>query len=164
MGEMVSRIKKRTAFFALITLLLLGFSSCALAEDEVRKSLGECIRYEFCSEGGFQDYTDYGKYFYQEVDFSENEYFHIIQPDDLAVINRLLDNFEGWIKMYRQEDPAKEIVVHYDFNRSVIDCGDYAHIVFEEHTWPSGDTGIANYDIYFFDVQTNTLYYFHNNI
>lgn len=164
MDEMMRGIRKKAALFLLIILLLLSFSSCAFAEDEVRKSLGECIRYEFYSEGGFQDYTDYGKYFYQEVDFSGNEYFHIIQPEDLAVINRLLDDFEGWIKMYRQDDPAREIAAHYDFDRSVIECGDYAHIVFEEHTWPSGDTGIAKYDIYIFDVQTNTLYYFHNNI
>jgi hypothetical protein len=59
----------------------------------------------------------------------------------------------------------EQIVVNYDFDRSLIDNDDYLYV---ETEWfdPSddGNAVFASYDVYFFDVQTNTLYYFHNNI
>ena len=82
----------------------------------------------------------------------------------IKVLSIDLDDFESWIETYREGDASREIVVNYDFDRSIIDSEDYLYIDSEKHTWDDGYTSLVNYDVYFFDTQTNTLYYFHNNI
>ena len=88
---------KPTVITLLLIILISTLSSCTAPEDKVLNSLGEYKSKEFYTEGAFQDYTDYAKYYYDSVNFTDNEYFSKI-------------------------------------------------------------------DVYFFDIQTNTLYYFHNNI
>ena len=34
----------------------------------------------------------------------------------------------------------------------------------EKHEFDDGEMTLCSYDIYFFDMQTNILYFFHNNI
>ena len=118
-----------------------------------------------CTDDGasFQDFTDYAKYYFDSVDFSNNEYFTKIEQSDIDVLNEHLDDFESWIETYREGDASRDIVVNYDFDRSFIDGADYLYINSEKHTWDDGYTSLVNYDVYFFDTQTNTLYYFHNN-
>ncbi len=158
------KMRRNRAFPALLFILLLLLSSCVFWEDEVLNSLGEYTNREFYTEGDFQDYTDYAKYSYRSVDFTDNKYFKKIQPADFSVINKHLDNFEDWIETFRRNGPDQELVVHYDFDRSLIDCDDYLYIESEEHTWDSGTKALIRYDIYFFDTQSNTLFFFHNNI
>ena len=55
----------------------------------------------------------------------------------------------------------------YDFDTSVINEGDYVKIVTKEGQPINGDSTYGKYDnysIYFFDIETLTLYYIHNNI
>jgi hypothetical protein len=139
-------------------------SSCIAPEDKVLNSLGEFRSCEFYTCGGFQDYTDYAKYYYNPVDFTDNEYFSIIEQSDIDALNEHLDDFESCIEAHGYNDASSEIVVNYDFDRSLIDSEDYLYIDSEKHTWDDGYTSLVNYYIYFFDTQTNTLYYFHNNI
>ena len=158
-------MKKQIALVLVCVVILLSISSCAGPEDTVIASLGKYEKNEFFTSGGFQDYTDYAKYYYDSVDFTDNEYFAKIQDSDMDNLNNHLDDFEAWIETYRKGDPSREIVVNYDFDRSLIDCEDYLYI--ETEWFDSSDDGnavFASYDVYFFDVQTNTLYYFHNNI
>ena len=155
---------KPTVITLLLIILISTLSSCIAPEDKVLNSLGEYKSKEFYTEGAFQDYTDYAKYYYDHVNFSDNEYFCKIGQVDIDVLNEHLDDFESWIKTYRENDETREIVVNYDFDRSLIDCEDYLYIDSEKHTWNDGHTSLVNYDVYFFDTQTNTLYYFHNNI
>ena len=156
----------KKAFALIVVVLILGIvlSSCIAPENKVLNSLGEYKSHEFYTEGAFQDFTDYAKYYYDHVDFADNEYFCKIGQVDIDVLNEHLDDFESWIKTYREGDASREIVVNYDFDRSLIDCEDYLYIDSEKHTWDDGYTSLVNYDVYFFDNQTNTLYYFHNNI
>lgn len=147
-----------------VSCLILPLSSCGLLEDKVLCSLGECKSYEFYTCGGFQDYTDYAKYYYDPVDFTDNEYFSIIEQSDIDALNEHLDDFESCIEAHGYNDASSEIVVNYDFDHSLIDSEDYLYIDSEKHTWDDGYTSLVNYDVYFFDTQTNTLYYFHNNI
>ena len=156
----------KKAFALIVVVLILGIvlSSCTAPENKVLNSLGEYKSHEFYTEGAFQDFTDYAKYYYDHVDFADNEYFCKIGQADIDVLNEHLDDFESWIKTYREGDASREIVVNYDFDRSLIDCEDYLYIDSEKHTWDDGYTSLVNYDVYFFDTQTNTLYYFHNNI
>ena len=153
---------------AVLCLCIFIFQSCVAPEDKVLNSIEKYKDHEFYSEGAFQDFTDYAKYYYDSVDFTDNKYFSKIQQSDIDNLNEHLDDFEAWIDTYREGDASREIVVNYDFDRSLIDFEDYLHIYSETstHTWDDGTTTtfFINYDIYFFDTQTNTLYYFHNNI
>ena len=157
-------MKKAVALIVVVLILAISLSACAVPENKVLNSLGEYKTHEFYTEGAFQDFTDYAKYYYDQVDFADNEYFYKIGQADIDVLNEHLDDFESWIKTYREGDASREIVVNYDFDRSLIDCEDYLYIESEKHTWDDGYTSLVNYDVYFFDTQTNTLYYFHNNI
>ena len=156
---------KSTAIILLLIILISTLYSCVAPEDKVLNSLGEYQRSEYYSEGEFQDFTDYAKYYYDLLDFTDNEYFSEIEQADIDVLNEHLDDFESWIETYREGDASREIVVNYDFDRSVIDHEDYLYIESEKYDpWDDGNMVFANYDVYFFDTQTNTLYYFHNNI
>ena len=155
-------MKKTFAIILVFSFLALILSAC-VPVDKALDSLGEYKSCEFYTEGEFQDYTDYAKYYYDSVDFSNNEYFTKIEQSDIDVLNEHLDDFESWIETYREGDASRDIVVNYDFDRSFIDSADYLYINSEKHTWDDGYTSLVNYDVYFFDTQTNTLYYFHNN-
>ena len=155
-------MKRKTVL--LLIFLCFSLSSCFNREYKVLNSLGEYKSREFYTEGAFQDYTDYAKYYYDPVDFTDNEYFSIIEQSDIDALNEHLDDFESCIEAHGYNDASSEIVVNYDFDRSLIDSEDYLYIDSEKHTWDDGYTSLVNYDVYFFDTQTNTLYYFHNNI
>lgn len=155
---------KKFIYFLISLLLICSFSACNSPKDKVLVSLGEYNDYVFYSEGGFQDYTDYAKYYYTSVSIEENEYLKKIQESDFAEIDKHLNDFENWIKIFKDKDDSLELVVKYDFNRNIIDVEDYIYIRSEEHTWDDGFTSLVSYDVYFFDTQTLTLYYFHNNI
>lgn len=153
-----------------LSILTVGilFVSCKAPEDKVLNSLGEYKEYVYYSEGEFQDYTDYGKYYYDSADLADNAYFIEVENYDLSEINEHLADFEAWIETYREGDPSCEIVVNYDFDREIIDREDYIHINSEKFTttWDDGmvTNTFASYEIYFFDTQTQVLYFFHNNI
>ena len=157
-------MKKQIAAVLVCVVFLLSISSCAVPEDKVIASLGEYEKNEFCTSGGFQDYTDYAKYYFTSANVVENKYLNKIQETDFAIINTHLDDFEGWIETIKDSEPSCEVVVNYDFDREIIDVEDYIYIKSEERTWSDGFTTLVNYNIYFFDTQTQVLYYFHNNI
>ena len=160
-------MKKTWTLILIASFLTLALFACAVPEDKVLNSLGKYKSHEFYTEGAFQDYTDYAKYYYDSVDFADNEYFTKIEQYDTDNLNEYLDDFERWIECYRRNDASREIVVNYDFNRNLIDENDYVYIYFKHYNFDSGDYNdmkFYNYDVYFFDTQTNTLYYFHNNI
>ena len=160
-------MRKHSALI-LALIICISISACKALEDKVLMSLGEYKNSVYYTQGEFQDYTDYAKYYYDSVDFTENEYFHKLQESDLTEISEHLDDFESCIETYRENDASREIVVNYDFDRTIIDSEDYFYIDSEKltTTWDDGitTTTLANYDIYFFDSQTQILYYFHNNI
>ena len=145
--------------------VLSSLTGCiALPQDEVLNSLGEYKSREYYSSGGFQDFTDYAKYRYDIVEPDGNPHFEKIQESDLPEIYRHLDDFEEWIATIGTNDATNEVVVHYDFDRALIDLEDFFYLYSEEHTWSEGYTSLVNYNLYFFDSQTSVLYYFHNNI
>ena len=77
-----------------------------------------------------------------------------------------IDNFENWVNVTREGDDDNALVVNYHFSRADIDESDYLYI-YDREGKPIGDGAYSKYDyynVYFFDSQTTTLYYFHNNI
>ncbi len=157
-------MKKKIAVILVCIVFLLSICSCAGPEDKVIASLGEYEKNEFFTSGGFQDYTDYAKYYFAFPNVVENEYFNKVQETDFAIINAHLDDFEKWIEITKNSEPSSEVAVNYDFDREIIDTEDFFYIDSEEHTWSDGHTSLVNYNIYLFDTQTQVLYYFHNNI
>ena len=155
---------RNCVFLALVFILFLTLTSCGYPGDNVRYSIGKYRDFEWYSSGGFQDYTDYGKFYYDSVDFTQNAYFQKIDASHIPILEEHLDDFENWVDLYRKDDSCQELVDHYDFDRSLIDWEDYLYIESERHTWRDGHTSLVNYNIHFFDTQTNTLYYFHSNI
>lgn len=155
---------KKLILTVCLLVFVLSFASCTAPEDPVIASLGKYEKRVFFTSGGFQDYTDYAKYHYTSAQVTENQHLKAIQDIDFETIHAHLDDFEGWIETIRRSEPLSEVVVNYDFDRGIIDLEDYFYIDSEEHTWSDGHTSLVNYNIYFFDAQTQILYYFHNNI
>ena len=157
-------MKKLFCISLILCILVLSITSCAAPEDEIVASLGEYEEREFFTCEGFQDHTDYAKYHFRSAHVAENSYLSKIQEADLADIDTHLDDFEKWIEAIRNSDPSSEVVLNYDFDRSIVDTEDHFYIDSEMHTWSDGYTSLVRYDIYFFDSQTQVLYYFHNNM
>ena len=157
-------MKKQIAILFVCVVSILSITACVVPKDKVVSSLGEYEKKEFFSSGGFQDFTDYAKYYFTSANVIENQYLSKLQDADFAIINTHLDDFEGWIETIKNSEPSSEVVVNYDFDREIIDTADYFYIDSEEHTWSDGHTSLVSYNIYLFDTQTQVLYYFHSNI
>lgn len=155
---------KKTAVITCIIIFVSIFVSCTAPKDKVLTSLGQYEKSVFFTSGGFQDYTDYAKYYYTSAKVTENKYFKKIRETDLDLIAEYTDNFEKWIETIKETDASDEVVVNYDFNREIIGTDDYIYINSAEYTNSDGITALASYDIYFFDTKTQVLYYLHNNI
>ena len=150
----------------MFTFLLLIFSLPIVSsffvetrQDTLLSSLGKYENRKFWSHGDFQDYTDFGIYTYKSINLSESEYFKTVSENDFATISSFIDNFENWVDSISKNSPNDELVLNYDFDRSIIDTTDFFYI-YEDKNYAK----FGCYDVWFFDSQTMTLYYFHNNI
>ncbi len=166
---------KKLALLISLIIMLSSFTSCIKLPDvdgfldsvfdtqtlqeQVAESIGQYDNKEIWTHGGFQDYTDYGIYSYTSANLNNNQYFKPVTYSDSEKIKEFIDNFEGWVDVFKEDDPDDELVSNYNFDRSIIDTSDYFYIFEKDY-----DIEFAYYDVYFFDVQTNVLYYFHNNI
>lgn len=145
-------------------IILSALTSCAIPKDKVLASLGKYEQKEYFTSGGFQDYTDYAKYRYSSAKLEGNKYLKKINESALDTINTYLDDFENRISSDKEADAASEIVVNYDFDRAIIDTEDYFYIDSEEAELNDGTALVTSFDIYFFDIKSRVLYYFHSNI
>ena len=142
--------------FALILVVIVALlNGCSVLTDEVLQSLGEYKSEQYFTSGGFQDFTDYAKYTYEDVDFSNNIYFSKVSSDSSENLITHIEDFEKWIEILEENN---EVALAYDFDSSVISDNDYLYI-YDDPYYPE----LGNYDVYFFDIETMTLYYFHNN-
>ena len=116
---------------------------------------------EHFDSNGFQDYTDYCKYIYPENSaerFAAKGYSEVNEAD-VENLAGYFENFSGWMEV---ENRSGE----FDFDASCINEGDYFIIESKEGT-PIGSSAYGKYDdytVYFFDIETDTLYYIHTNI
>ena len=157
-------MKRATAVIIMLLILVCIFSACILTDSPALVSLGGYQKREYYESEGFQDFTAYAKYYYENVDFSDNHVYSKVTSADIAEINNILNDFDQWVDMYKENDHSKDLVNNYDFDRSVIDTEDYLYIESDTFNYEDGTTGYYKYNLYFYDVETNILYYFHNNI
>jgi len=127
-------------------------------KDSILASLPDYESREYYTSGGFQDFTDYGKYTYRiyETELMANPYFQQVTEEDLPKIHSYLDDFENWVAI--SSDFPQDA---YDFDRSQVQPGDYCYIL---NRYEEPEKKFWHYDLYYFDLDAGILYYFHSNI
>jgi hypothetical protein len=148
-------------FIASVLLLTLLLGMCAGMEaPPFGVPEGYMDKEEHFDKNGFQDYTDYCKYYYDSAEaFESNAFYEPVTDDDIENIRSYFMNFRFWMM-------GSDRLNEYDFNSFCITSGDYVRIITKEGQ-PIGDTRYGkfdNYTVYFFDTDTCTLYYIHGNI
>lgn len=155
---------KKFRFLLLTIMLLLSLCGCTY-QVPVLATLPDYKNKEFYTSGGFQDYTDYAKYTYNSVtveNLESSKYFTVITSEDVDEILLHIDDFEEWV-----ETIGGELKKNYDFDRSIVTEGDFFYIK-TKYGEPIGQQGtygkFHNYSVFYFDIDAQILYYFHNNI
>ena len=152
-------------FILAINLIYLFFIKKGDRAEYLGIPKGYIEKYEYWDEEGFQDYTDYAKYIYSNKDIViMSDGFKIVKEEDIDRIKEYFENFYDCMKSLGRLD-------QYDFKIEQINEGDY---IMEkkvekwnttyESTFPKEHEFLINYSILYFDTETKTLYYIHNNI
>ena len=106
---------------------------------------------------GIQDFTHYCKYFYDSPDavFADERYKSVAEVGE-DTVRGYFENFRDWME-------AADRLDEYDFSEAQITPDDRVYIINK-----LADEGTqwfyADYDVFFFDTETRTLYYIHSNI
>ena len=148
----------------IVVLALLLLSGCYMPTDPVLDSLGEPLESAMWTWGEFQDFTDYGKYRYLDItqeDLEQNAYFSEVKEEEISLLQGYLANFEGWVAIAAEE--GNELAEHYDFSGDMLTVGDYFYLDGHGYSDQPAPFLYVAYDIYYFLLDTQTLYYFHNN-
>lgn len=160
------RTRKAAFIIAAMCLLVLSLSACTFkSKDPVIASLGRAMSVQRYSVSGFGDSTDYGIYTFSGAKPEDGEYFKPVTAESKNELLGYIDNFENWVNVTREDD-NNTLFENYHFSRADIDESDYLYIS-DRDGEAIGDGVYSKYDsynVYFFDSQTTTLYYFHNNI
>ena len=144
----------------LFSLFYLG--GCSFDDDKKMKGMPKYDSSECYYSEGFQDYTDYCKYYYNKTsikEFENHNKFKKVTEQDIKNIKSYLENFTKWVENQKYYE-------HYDFDLSQIKAGDYCYINDKEGK-PIGQSTYQkyeNYDLYYVDMEKNILYFIHNNI
>lgn len=148
-------------------LLAFSLSACVFKSgDPVIASLGKAMSVQRYSCAGFGDSTDYGIYTFPGAKPEDSEYFKPVTAESKTELLGYIDEFEQVIDAMRDGDEGAYLVNNYHFSRADIDESDYIYIS-DRDGEAIGDGVYSKYDyynVYFFDSQTTTLYYFHSNI
>lgn len=156
---------KKLALLLIVVVVVLFTLGC-VSGDSVVGSLPAYDNREYYIDASWQDSTDYGKYFYSSIDkaiLENNHYFSEVSEIDVQVLLAHIENFESWVYASEREDEVSE---NYDFDKSIVSVGDYFYIK-TLHGQPIGQGTYGrfdNYTVYYFDVEAQILYLFHNNI
>ena len=140
-----------------VGLIYLTFT-LLIPEDIILESLPKYSEKEYYSSGGFQDTTDYAKYTYliSEEDLQNNEYLLPVESTDVPQIIAYIEDFEEWVSV-SHDFPSES----YDFDKAIVSTGDYFYV---SNRYQEAEKAFWNYDLYYFDLETLTLYFFHSNI
>ncbi len=149
---------KKRIFAVILLMCITCFSGCSFFGDEYIPD-----DYKSCEEHigeGFQDFTDYCKYYYDDNKdkwFEENASYEKVSD---------IDNIKGYFSTYARAIALYDEFSSYDFNTDIITEDDHVHIETKEGQ-SIGDTEYGKYDnfsVYLYDTESNTLYYIHMNI
>ena len=149
------RIFKVLRIVTIVCITIIGscilFSCGTFSNNDVPS--GYIDKTEHFQEDGAQDYTDYCKYIYESSGpFIDNKEYKIIEEGEIENIKTYFDDFESWMRECGRID-------EYDFDERCISEGDYIKLITKVE-----EDIFANYTLWYFDVESLTLYYIHNNI
>lgn len=156
---------KKYGCAALLMLLSVLLWGCVAARDPVLDSLPTYEQGVLHTHGSFQDYTDYGEYTYSGITaqtLDHNPYLRKVNVEDVAELAAYLENFEQWVELAGTCDDCR-LARAYGFSSNLLMQGDYFYLINNAKS-PEGIWQYSNYTIYYFSVEKQTLYYFHNNI
>ena len=110
----------------------------------------------------FQDFIDYGKYYYDkdfDEKFASTKEYKVIQEEEVSNIVGYFDNF-------KEVNNSTNKIKNYHFDTGIIDAGDFVYVVTKEGREIGGSSygKYDDYTVYFYDVASHTLYYIHSNI
>lgn len=149
------------SLFLIVVLIIQLFSQ--IFENRVIASLPKYESSDCYYSDGFQDFTNYCKYYFsKDGDITENlkknRYLKVVSNNDVEEIKSYFENFNDWVQFQEYKDK-------YDFSADCIDKEDYFYIENKDNyeRYKHYDKYDA-YNVYFFDVQTMTLYFIHSNI
>ena len=149
-------------FCLLFSGIILGFVifnfTYVSPQEKIIDSIGKSECEVYYSNNGFQEYTDFAVYTYSEPEIVKSENFR--KAYNKNKLESYLNNFENMVNSYSDD---REIKKNYSFDKSIIDNEDYIYIYDKSDDEELYDQ-FENYDIYIFDIQSEKLYYFHNNI
>lgn len=159
---------KKLCGLLLVVSLSFCFGGCAFYvpyKDPVLDALPPYKDRVFYSSDGFQDFAEYAKYTYEAIDdktLSQTGYFKPCTDEDTEEILEYIDHFELWV-----ETLGEELEENYDFDKTMISTDDYFYL--ESKYDQSGDdetyyNKFESYRVYYFDIDGQTLYYFHNKL
>ena len=148
----MQKAKRSNKLIAFLLVLLLSCAAvgCAGVSTVERKiPAGYLQKEEHFDPDGFQDYTDYCKYWYPDATpFEQDERWHEVSEEEIEEIRGYFENFRSWMETQGRLD-------EYDFDPACIGTGDYVR--FDKRS-------MANYTVFFFDTESGILYYIHSNI
>ena len=128
--------------FVIVYIVISGISSVYSKNANVPK--GYYDFYEALGRNTNGNYLDYGEYYYKGAStVLKDDIYQVVKEED---INKIKDIFTNVKELMKKEDRQKE----YDFDDTVISKGDYFYL---------NERGKHKYIIYFFDMDSNTLYY-----
>lgn len=132
--------------------------------DEVISSVGVAVSEDYHQYGWWQDYTIYSKYTFENSNIENNEYLKQMNEEDVEEFKYYLACYDEWIDVISDDLNDRDLVRNYDFDKNIISTKDYCYI--DDYTLvdPNFEMKPDSYNLYFFDTETEILYYFHNNI
>ena len=152
----------KKAFVAVLCIVIVcSFVGCGKPQD-VHIPDTYISSDEHWEKESFQDYTDFCIYRYDSSSAIEaDSKYEKVTEDDIERVAGYFTNFEMWMKEEKRLD-------EYSFDQSCITAGDLWYVKTKEGQ-PIGSSGSAygkydNYTVYFFDVESLTLYFIHSNI
>ncbi|MDO4563725.1 MAG: hypothetical protein Q4C12_07835 [Clostridia bacterium] len=113
-------------------------------------------------DGGFGDVIKYSEYHFNKESiqkFTHSKWYKKVQSTDIEIIKGYFENYSGWIAQ-------TEFADKYNFELDCINEGDFYYIYTLEGK-PIGQSVYRkydNYDVYFLDMETCTVYFIHANI
>ena len=153
----MQKAKRSNKLIAFLLVLLLSCAAvgCAGVSTVERKiPAGYLQKEEHFDPDGFQDYTDYCKYWYPDATpFEQDERWHEVSEEEIEEIRGYFENFRGWMETQGRLD-------EYDFDPACIGTGDLVRLELGSNHWSQYD----DYTLFFFDAESGILYYIHSNI
>ena len=139
---------------SVLLFLMVGIAGCALQGEFVLDGYSDCEEY---FEDGFGDSVDYCKYFYTK----EDDALFQNSVDYKEVTDAEISDLIAYFEEYRQT--MSKYQDKYDFNVSAVNAGDY-YVLEDDYLTEETSIPYSNYTLYYYDIETHTLYHIHSNI